>query len=330
MLPLGPPDAFGSPYTSSSAFATWRALLADPRRAGDSRAELGDFRRRNAYWAGDWERFAGPGALADQVRFDREWSALRSVRGGAGDPPDRRHPDLRRRTTAPTSSPIPSCSPRGWSPAPRPTSPIRKVSSGGSRSTTGVRCAGRATAGGSSASGARWTSSTSCGSTTSAASSPTGRCRPGRRARCEGRWHRGPGAALFRAVEAELGGLPLIAEDLGPDHPGRRPAAGRARAAGHANRRPRVRQAPPAPARGRRPSRGRRRLHRHPRPPDMAGWVGGRLGRRPRARRGPTLPPPASTRTTSAGDSSGWRSPRAHGSRSCRCRTFSASAPRRG
>ncbi len=31
----------------------------------------------------------------------------------------------------------------------------------------------------------------------------------------EGRWHRGPGAALFEAVEAELGHLPLIAEDLG-------------------------------------------------------------------------------------------------------------------
>ena len=31
----------------------------------------------------------------------------------------------------------------------------------------------------------------------------------------EGRWHRGPGAALFQAVEDELGHLPLIAEDLG-------------------------------------------------------------------------------------------------------------------
>jgi len=31
----------------------------------------------------------------------------------------------------------------------------------------------------------------------------------------EGRWHRGPGAALFESVEAELGHLPLIAEDLG-------------------------------------------------------------------------------------------------------------------
>ncbi|HEX9117984.1 MAG TPA: 4-alpha-glucanotransferase [Anaerolineae bacterium] len=31
----------------------------------------------------------------------------------------------------------------------------------------------------------------------------------------EGHWHKGPGAALFRAAEAALGPLPLIAEDLG-------------------------------------------------------------------------------------------------------------------
>jgi 4-alpha-glucanotransferase len=31
----------------------------------------------------------------------------------------------------------------------------------------------------------------------------------------EGRWRRGPGADLFRAVEAELGPLPVVAEDLG-------------------------------------------------------------------------------------------------------------------
>ena len=31
----------------------------------------------------------------------------------------------------------------------------------------------------------------------------------------EGRWHRGPGAALFEAVDRDLGHVPLIAEDLG-------------------------------------------------------------------------------------------------------------------
>src|SRR5438093_7029364 len=71
VLPLGPPDAFGSPYTSSSAFATWRGLLADPD-AEVSRTELAQFRRRHAYWATDWEQYAGTGAIADQVRFERE------------------------------------------------------------------------------------------------------------------------------------------------------------------------------------------------------------------------------------------------------------------
>ncbi|HLY94459.1 MAG TPA: 4-alpha-glucanotransferase, partial [Gaiellaceae bacterium] len=31
MLPLGPPDEFGSPYRASSAFAASPALLAEPR-----------------------------------------------------------------------------------------------------------------------------------------------------------------------------------------------------------------------------------------------------------------------------------------------------------
>jgi 4-alpha-glucanotransferase len=77
VLPLGPPDRYRSPYTSSSAFAAWRGLLADPR-AAVSTSEITEFRERQAYWIGDWERFAGRGAVADQVRFDREWGALRA------------------------------------------------------------------------------------------------------------------------------------------------------------------------------------------------------------------------------------------------------------
>src|SRR5262245_36496736 len=76
VLPLNPPDAFGSPYTSSSAFASWRGLLAEPE-APVSASEVRRFRARHAYWAGDWERYAGPGAIEDQVRFDREWGGLR-------------------------------------------------------------------------------------------------------------------------------------------------------------------------------------------------------------------------------------------------------------
>jgi 4-alpha-glucanotransferase len=77
VLPLGPPDRYRSPYKSSSAFAAWRGLLADPR-APVSSDEIASFRERQAFWIGDWERFAGRGAVADQVRFDREWGALRA------------------------------------------------------------------------------------------------------------------------------------------------------------------------------------------------------------------------------------------------------------
>ncbi|MGZ4244846.1 MAG: 4-alpha-glucanotransferase [Solirubrobacteraceae bacterium] len=77
VLPLGPPDRYRSPYKSSSAFAAWRGLLADPR-ASVSGDEIAAFRERHAFWIGDWERFAGRGAVADQVRFDREWGALRA------------------------------------------------------------------------------------------------------------------------------------------------------------------------------------------------------------------------------------------------------------
>jgi 4-alpha-glucanotransferase len=76
MLPLGPPDRHGSPYKSASAFAAWPGLLADPRAPVAKEAEL-DFRERNASWIGDWARLGPRGAIADQVRFDREWAALR-------------------------------------------------------------------------------------------------------------------------------------------------------------------------------------------------------------------------------------------------------------
>jgi 4-alpha-glucanotransferase len=77
VLPLGPPDRYRSPYKSRSAFAGWPGLLAEPR-APVSKSEELDFRERQAYWIGDWERFSGRGALADQVRFEREWLGLRA------------------------------------------------------------------------------------------------------------------------------------------------------------------------------------------------------------------------------------------------------------
>ncbi len=76
VLPLGPPDRYGSPYKARSAFAAWPGLLGAPR-APVSASEMLDFRERQADWIGDWERFSTRGAIADQVRFEREWTALR-------------------------------------------------------------------------------------------------------------------------------------------------------------------------------------------------------------------------------------------------------------
>jgi 4-alpha-glucanotransferase len=81
VLPLGPPDAVGSPYASSSAFAAWSGLLADPA-APVSAAEVEEFRSANAYWIGDWERAGG--SVEDQVRFEREWTALRDYARARG------------------------------------------------------------------------------------------------------------------------------------------------------------------------------------------------------------------------------------------------------
>src|SRR5437763_1284730 len=76
VLPLGPPDEFDSPYRSPSAFAASAQLLARPG-AGVTRGEVEGFVARHPFWTGGWKSFAGDGALADQVRFEREWGALR-------------------------------------------------------------------------------------------------------------------------------------------------------------------------------------------------------------------------------------------------------------
>jgi 4-alpha-glucanotransferase len=77
MLPLGPPDRHRSPYKAASAFAAWPGLLGDPA-APVTKAEELDFRERESAWIEDWARFGPRGAVADQVRFDREWAALRA------------------------------------------------------------------------------------------------------------------------------------------------------------------------------------------------------------------------------------------------------------
>ena len=85
VLPLNPPDPFGSPYTSSSAFAGWRGLLAEPD-ARVSTAEIESFRRRHGLLgrrlgALRRSRSAGrPGPL--RARVER----AAAVRGRARDP----------------------------------------------------------------------------------------------------------------------------------------------------------------------------------------------------------------------------------------------------
>ena len=76
MLPLGPPDRHRSPYKAASAFAAWPGLLGEPG-APVTKAEELEFRERHNAWIEDWARFGPRGAIADQVRFEREWSSLR-------------------------------------------------------------------------------------------------------------------------------------------------------------------------------------------------------------------------------------------------------------
>jgi 4-alpha-glucanotransferase len=83
MLPLGPPDGHGSPYKAESAFACSPALLAEPD-APVSAAEVERFAAEHAFWAADWAAYAGDRALADQVRFEREWGALRAYAAERG------------------------------------------------------------------------------------------------------------------------------------------------------------------------------------------------------------------------------------------------------
>ncbi|MEA2372152.1 MAG: 4-alpha-glucanotransferase [Solirubrobacteraceae bacterium] len=84
VLPLGPPDRSHSPYKARSAFACWNGLLGDPQ-AVVTVGEEDDFRERQADWVRDWMRLAGGRrALRDQVRFDREWSRLRSYAADGG------------------------------------------------------------------------------------------------------------------------------------------------------------------------------------------------------------------------------------------------------
>jgi 4-alpha-glucanotransferase len=188
-------------------------LLADPG-AEVAPAEIADFRERHAYWAPGWERFAGPGSLADQVRFEREWGALRAYaaeRGvaiigdlpiyvAAGSADTIEHPELFDESEEAGAAPD-YFNPHGqhWG------NPLYRWQ------------ANRAD-------GYHWwterfrrtfelvdlTRVDHFRGFVAAWATPRGVDDA-----AHGRWRRGPGAALFRAVERELGKLPIVVEDLG-------------------------------------------------------------------------------------------------------------------
>ena len=80
MLPLGPPDRYGSPYKSSSAFAAWGGFLEEPG-AEVTPEEIDAFRARHAFWASSLPARM----LPDQVRFDaRVGGAARVCGASAG------------------------------------------------------------------------------------------------------------------------------------------------------------------------------------------------------------------------------------------------------
>jgi 4-alpha-glucanotransferase len=218
VLPLGPPDRFRSPYKSRSAFAAWAGLLADPR-APVSRSELLDFRERHAYWVEDWERLGGRGGISDQVRFEREWSALRSYatdRGvrlfgdvaiyvAPGSVDHRAHPELFR-DGAVAGAPPDAYSETGqlWGnplydwPAMR----RRRYRWWVERLRRTLSLFDLARIDHFRGFVAYWAVP---------AGAPTA---------VGGRWQRGPGRAVFDAAARELGGLALVAEDLGVITPG--------------------------------------------------------------------------------------------------------------
>jgi 4-alpha-glucanotransferase len=213
VLPLGPPDGVGSPYAASSAFAASAGLLADPR-APVSETDVAEFVARNPFWAGDWAAFAGGRALADQVRFDREWSALRAYareRGvqligdlpiyvAEGSADHVRYPELFEQGEVAGAPPDPlNRLGQHWG------NPLYDWSAHRT-------------------SGYRWWIERFRRTFELVDLARLDHFRgfvaywaiPAKHKTAQhGRWRRGPGNGVFRAVQAELGKLPLIAEDLG-------------------------------------------------------------------------------------------------------------------
>jgi 4-alpha-glucanotransferase len=212
VLPLGPPEGLtGSPYMSPSAFAGSPALLADPQ-ARVTRAEADAFVEQNVYWIRDWVDAGG--RVEDQVRFDREWAALRSyaaergvhifgdmpiyVADGSAD--HRAHPALFQ-TGVVAGVPPDRFAATGqlWG---NPVYDWSAMRSDGYR--WWIERFRRAFA------LVELTRVDHFRGFVSYWAVPEGDDTA-----VDGTWRRGPGADLFHAVEAELGALPVVAEDLG-------------------------------------------------------------------------------------------------------------------
>jgi len=214
ILPLNPPDEFGSPYASASAFACSPGLLAEPE-AAVAPSELRRFQEENAYWVSDWTEFMGGDSLAEQVRFGREWTELRRYAAErdvriVGDMPiyvaenscdHLGHPELFLPRDFVAGAPPDELNPSGqkWGNPLYDWDALER-------------------------SGYRWWIERLrrmlslvdlvridhfrgfAGFWTVPRESETAR---------DGHWEAGPGAAVFRAAERELGELPVVVEDLG-------------------------------------------------------------------------------------------------------------------
>jgi 4-alpha-glucanotransferase len=212
VLPLGPPEGLtGSPYMSPSAFAGSPAMLAEPGApVGGDDARV--FRERESYWIDDWVAYGG--SLEDQVRFEREWSALRAYAAGRavrvfGDMPiyvshdgadHRAHPRLFQQGVV-AGVPPDAFAATGqlWG------NPLYDWSA--------MR-----------ADGYRWWIERFRRAFALVDLTRVDHFRgfvaywavpEANDTAIEGKWRRGPGAAVFRAAEAELGPLDVVAEDLG-------------------------------------------------------------------------------------------------------------------
>jgi 4-alpha-glucanotransferase len=201
---------------SPSAFAGSPGLLAETE-AAVTQAEAAAFRERNRYWIDDWLSWAaenGGGSLEDQVRFEREWQALRTYAGkrgvrifgdmpiyvSSGGADHRAHPKLFQAGVV-AGVPPDSFATTGqlWG------NPLYDWSA--------MR-----------ADGYRWWVERFRRTFALVDLTRVDHFRgfvaywavpEGNPTAVEGTWRRGPGSAAFRAVERELGQLPVVAEDLG-------------------------------------------------------------------------------------------------------------------